>query len=185
MAYIFAPDVIHAAGLTGVGLPVPQCFAAVLDALDQRYPNCIDRTQPWLFNNAGGAMIEMKLLYCSNTEYVMLFGTPVGTGGHSGRHLAEFHDTILDGETWYFSAGELERTVYKAGDRIFMGKGESIGFNVPDHAWGLEYARGAMPLLLPFGMADSLFSTLDFKTVARTLLSYSELTLKSLRRPTI
>jgi len=185
MACIFDPDTVHAAGLKGVGLPLRQCFAAVIDALVERYPNRIDRTQPWLFNNAGGAMIEMKLLYCSNTEYLMLFGTPVGTGGHSGRHLAEFHDTILDGETWYFSAGELDRTVYKAGGRIFMSKGESIGFNVPDHVWGLEYARGAMPLLLPFGMADSLFSTLDFRTVARTLLSYIDLTLKARRRPAI
>jgi len=33
----------------------------------------------------------------------------------------------------------------------------------------LEYARGWIPLMTPFGLADALISTLEFPTVSRTV----------------
>lgn len=53
---------------------------------------------------------------------------------------------------------------------------------IPDHVWMLEYARGMLPLSLPFGLADSLLSTLDFKTVVRTLAVYVSLTTRRLSK---
>ncbi|MBW4618724.1 MAG: hypothetical protein KME17_04970 [Cyanosarcina radialis HA8281-LM2] len=44
----------------------------------------------------------------------------------------------------------------------------------------MEYARGAISLMLPFGFADPIFSTLDFKTVLPTLWIYRKLGLKEL-----
>lgn len=37
-----------------------------------------------MFVNAGGWMGSMCLLHASLTEYLLLFGTAVDTGGHSG-----------------------------------------------------------------------------------------------------
>lgn len=178
--YIFDPDVIHEIASKSIGLPYAQMFESIIEAVSARYPGEIDNSQPWIFSNAGGAMIQVKFLYASTKEYLMLFGTPVGTEGHSGRHLAEFYDTVLDGEAWYYHEGQFVRDVYKTGDRIFVGKGQSAGMHIPDHVWMIEYARGALPLLLPFGLADSLFSTLDFKTVARTLAIYISLSTRRL-----
>ena len=178
--YVFDPDEIHQAAMCGIGLTHAEMFAAVIAALEARYPGRIDARQAWIYSNAGGAMIQMKMLYASAREYILLFGTPVGTEGHSGRHRVEFYDTVLDGEAWYYSEGQFTRDEYRAGDRIFVARGHSAGMHIPDHVWMLEYARGALPTLLPFGLADSLLSTLDFRTVRRTIGVYLSL---ALRRP--
>lgn len=54
-----------------------------------RYPGHIlrDEDLQWVFVNAGGWMGAMCLLHASLTEYLLLFGTAVDTGGHSGEQL--------------------------------------------------------------------------------------------------
>jgi C-8 sterol isomerase len=181
--YRFDPQIIHAIAAQHIGLPRHEMLDRIGDALAARYPGAISQDMPWVFNNAGGAMIQVKFLYASLNEYILLFGTPVGTEGHSGRHPAEFYDTVLDGEALYYREGELERTVYGTGDRIFVGRGQGAGFRIPDRVWMIEYARGALGLLLPFGLADSLSSTLDFRTVRQTVAIYRRLLVRAYRRP--
>src|SRR5437660_7670836 len=181
-SYVFDPQVIHEISLKHLGEPLEQMFANITAELSERYPGTIDDSQPWIFNNAGGVMLEMKLLYASPKEYIMLWGTPIGSEGHTGRHLAEFYDTVLDGEAWYYSEGQFIRDEYKPGDHIFLGKGQSAGMHYPDHVWMVEYARGILPTLLPFGLADALSSTLDFKTALQTVQIYFSLLARSLSK---
>jgi len=55
---------------------------------------------------ARSAMGQMSLLYGSLSEYVIVFGTPIGTEGHSGRYRSEVWDCMIAGETWCYQEGE-------------------------------------------------------------------------------
>jgi len=175
MEYLFDPDVLHECALAGIGKPKPAMFDAIADAVEDRYPGRIDRSQPWLYSIAGGAMIQMKLYYASVFEYLMIWGTPIGSEGHSGRHAVGFWDTVIDGETWYYAEGQFEKRVYRPGDRIWVGPGQARAMNFTDGVWAVEYARGPLPLSVPFGIADEILSTLDFKTAGLTLGMYMNL----------
>jgi len=175
MDYLFDPDVIHACALAGVGKPKPAMFDAVADAMEDAYPGRIDRSQPWIYSIAGGAMIQMKLYYASLFEYLMIWGTPIGSEGHSGRHAVGFWDTVLDGETWYYAEGQFEKRIYRPRDRIYVGPGQARAMNFTDGVWAVEYARGPIPLSVPFGIADELLSTLDLATVGETFGVYMSL----------
>ncbi|MCD6498763.1 MAG: hypothetical protein J7M25_10765 [Deltaproteobacteria bacterium] len=175
MRYVFDPQVIHECSLKGLGLPKPEMFDAIADAFEEAYPGRINRTQPWIYSIAGGAMIQMKIYFASTMEYLIIWGTPIGSEGHSGRHAVAFWDTVIDGKMWYYAEGQFEKKVYKPGDRVFVGKGQARAMNFTDGVWAVEYARGPIPLSLPFGLADELFSTLDFATAAQTVGGYMEL----------
>jgi len=53
-------------------------------------------------------------------------------------------------------------------------RGHSQAYRMPEKCWALEYARGWIPLMLPFGIADTIFSTLDFYTLGRTFYIYGK-----------
>lgn len=143
----------------------------------------------WVFNNAGGAMGAMYIIHASVTEYLIIFGTPLGTEGHSGLHTADDYFHILQGEQWVFEPGEFTKTVYAPGDVNLMKRGVARQYKMHEGCWALEYARGEIvlstlsfikltnacaafsgwiPLMLPFGYADALSSTLDYVTLYRT-----------------
>ena len=180
--YIFDPDVVHECALACLGKPKPAMFDAFADALALRHPDLLDRGQPWIYSIAGGAMIQMKLYYASLTEYIMIWGTPIGSEGHSGRHFTGFWDTVIDGETWYYGEGQFEKSIYKPGDRIYVGPGQARAMNFTDGVWAVEYARGLLPLSVPFGIADELMSCLDWVTATQTVSLYTDLMFQNLAR---
>jgi C-8 sterol isomerase len=181
--YLFDPDVVHECALAGLGRPKPEMFEAIAHELSASYPGRIDRSQPWIYSNAGGAMIQMKLYYASIVEYLMIWGTPIGSAGHSGRHAVGFWDTVIDGEAWYYGEGQFEKRVYRPGERSYVGPNQARAMNFTDGVWALEYARGPLPLSVPFGIADELLSTLDFATAGQTLSIYLSLVGRHWQQP--
>lgn len=75
------------ATLGAVGLDHELAFSKIIVELRKKHPGHIlaDEDLQWVFVNAGGWMGSMCLLHASLTEYVLLFGTAVDTGGHSGK----------------------------------------------------------------------------------------------------
>jgi C-8 sterol isomerase len=182
MAHVFDPDELHAIVKPTIGQPIGTIVAQLKERLAQRYPGHVRGDLPWVFNNAGGAMGSMLVLHASVTEYLIIFGTPIGTEGHTGRFWADDYFYILDGEQWAYQPGDLEREVYRPGEMHHLRRGTAQGYKIPDRCWALEYARGVIPLMLPFGVADSLTSTLDVPTLARTFAIYGRAAIGELRR---
>lgn len=183
MGFLFDPDTLQACVNEGVGHPREEAMDRITAALHRTYGDHIDPgPRRWIMNNAGGAMGQMTLLHCSLTEYLIFFGTPIGTEGHSGRYATDVYDWVFDGEMWCYLENETERTVFGPGSQAHLGPDAIKGYRIPDHAWMLEYARGPIATMLPFGLADTVVSTLDFKTLGRTLAGYTAKTLGSLRR---
>tara|TARA_B100001750_G_scaffold182946_1_gene151646 strand:+ start:869 stop:1432 length:564 start_codon:yes stop_codon:yes gene_type:complete len=184
MGFVFDPTVLGRCAAEGMNQDSTEAACdAVVRALKREYPKHIDDgPRRWIMNNAGGAMGQLTFLHGSITEYVILFGSPIGTEGHSGRYATEVYDWVFRGEMWCYLEGETERTTYGPGSTAYLGNDEVKGYRIPDHAWMLEYSRGPIPSMLPFGLADTMLSTLDVKTVGRTMVGYGKKVVGSLSR---
>ena len=184
MGYIFEPEILHDVARRAIGKPLDRMIEQIAAELSDRYPGHIlaPRDREWIFNVAGGAMGQMMVLHSSITEYVMIFGTPIGTEGFSGRFTAEDHFMILEGEQWCFREGGMEKEIYRPGDRNVLPRGAAKGYRMPDKCFALEYARGFIPGMLPFGLADAFSSTLDTPSVARTFKVYAKAVVGNLAR---
>ncbi len=73
---------------------------------------------------------------------------------------------------WCYTLGEFERCVYQPGEVAYLAKSAAKGYRIPDHVWMLEYARGPIALMLPFGLVDTVLSTLDYGVIAQTIWHY-------------
>jgi C-8 sterol isomerase len=180
--YVFDPEVVHECAMKCLGQQKPKMFDVFAKELDKRYPNVLDFDQPWIYSIAGGAMIQMKLYYASISEYIMIWGTPIGSDGHSGRHFTGFWDTVIDGEMWYFGEGQFDKSVYRQGDRVYVGPGQARAMNFKNGVYAVEYARGFIPYSVPFGVADELLSCFDWVTAAQTLSLYTDLVTQNIGR---
>lgn len=140
----------------------------IVDELNEKHPQHINLDEEWVFNNAGGAMGAMYIIHASFTEYLIIFGSAVGTEGHSGRHTADDYFHILSGTQLAYVPGEYEPEVYPPGSIHHLRRGTVKQYKMPDRCFALEYARGWIPPMLFFGFADGLSSTLDFPTLWRT-----------------
>jgi C-8 sterol isomerase len=184
LGHVFDPDVL--CGVAREALASPMELDARVEhiraELARRYPGHVRKRVDWIFNAAGGALGQMCVMHASLTEYVIVFGSPIGTEGYSGRFASDDYFIILEGEQWAFSEGELEKRVYRAGDMHHLRRGTACGYKMPDRCYALEYARGFIPQMLPFGFADTFTSTLDPVPLVRTVGVYTRAVLGQLVR---
>jgi C-8 sterol isomerase len=184
VGYIFDPKTLHEVAKRAVaaGGSLPDKVAMLRTELSAAYPGHVRLEDEWVFNIAGGALGQMTLLHASLTEYVIVFGSPIGTEGYSGRFFADDYFVILEGEQWAYSEGDVTRQVFRPGDLHHLPRGHARGYRIPDRCFALEYARGLIPTMLPFGLADSFTSTLDPQPVLKTMRLYTRAVVGELLR---
>ena len=184
MVSIFDPNHLQEVTNRHTEMPLQLAFDGITEELAAAYPGHI-RTEPrrWVLNNAGGAMGQICLIHASLSEYILFFGTPIGTEGHSGRYPTRVWDFMIKGEVWTYVEGTFERSVSKPGiNAMDLKRGVAKGYRAFEDTWMLEYARGPIPLMLPFGLWDTLFGTLDFVTLGKTVWQFGEMAVKQLSK---
>ncbi|EMF11494.1 ERG2 and sigma1 receptor-like protein [Sphaerulina musiva SO2202] len=173
--YIFNPPQLHKIALSAIDQHGNNTQAIVSDIISQL--SAIDSIKPhlnfqeeWIFNNAGGAMGAMYIIHASITEYLIIFGTSIGTEGHTGRHTADDYFHILTGTQLAYdpSTNPYEPEIYSPGSVHHLRRGEVKQYKMESSCFALEYARGWIPPMMGFGYADTFSSTLDFGTLWRT-----------------
>jgi C-8 sterol isomerase len=170
--YIFDKEHLHDLAKRSVAANGDDTRGIVRDIvteLREKYPGHISQTEDWFFNNAGGAMGGMFIIHASITEYIIIFGTAIGTEGHTGRHTADDYFHILSGEQHAYALGDYEPEIYRAGDMHHLRRNTIKQYRMPDGCFALEYARGWIPPMMFFGLGDLLTSTLDLPTLWHTV----------------
>ncbi len=182
MAYIFEPDLLQEICKQHLDLPLQQKFEAISDVLEKRCPGRVPAKKRWIFNVAGGTMGMLTILYGSMSEYLIFFGSPIPAGGYSGRYWADIYDVVLAGEMRCYTQGQFEQAIYGPGDMAFLRRGTDKGYRIRSDTWMLEYARGFIPQMLPFGLLCSTITTLDFRSTRHQLWDYGRILVKELLR---
>ncbi|XP_049649702.1 uncharacterized protein LOC126035300 isoform X3 [Accipiter gentilis] len=112
--YEFTPAEIAQLARHHAGLDHELAFSKIIVELRKKHPGHIlpDEDLQWVFVNAGRWMGSMCLLHASLTEYVLLFGTAVHTGGHSGRYWADISNTVISGTFQQWKEGTTRSEIY-------------------------------------------------------------------------
>jgi len=181
MGHIFDPEKLHAIARSAVGLSHQEMQRHVVDALDREWPGHIDTSPRWMFNMTAGATGMMGLLHASLSEYLILFGSAIGTEGFSGRYRMHVWDAMISGEMWtYTESAFRDRVIHRPGDMALLERGDAKAYRICENSWMLEYGRGIIPAAMPLGLADAVLGALDGTTVVKTLHSYGRLVVKEL-----
>ena len=181
--YLLSPEELKQTVGLYKDLPLAEALPAIHAELKRRHPGRMAESFRFLINDAGGALGQVAILYASTKEYLIFFGSPIGMGGFSGRYPhAEFYDIMIDGEMHAYLEGETERHVYRPGDMAVLPRGIAKGYRIPDHGWMLEYSRGNMIELFPFGViAPAMFLTLDWTAGWAQINDFAKLVIQNAR----
>src|SRR5690348_7814623 len=186
--YRIDPDVlariaVEVVGETGDSADVT---GRAVELLSAEYPDLVDSTPGrWVGSKAGGILGKVRFLYFSPREYVVIFGSPTGTQGFSGRYKhVEIHKFLLAGriDSYDIESDDTVAMTLLPGETTCLEKGRARGLTIAPGSWHIEYGRGAVATTLPFAMIDTLLVSLEFESVRRSTVEFAKLVGRRFRR---
>lgn len=189
MTYKIDPSVLHGVAKQVAGLPLGggALITRAVELLNDEYPDLIDSAPGrWVGSKAGGILGKVRFLYFSPREYIVIFGTPTGTQGFSGRYKhVDVHKFLIAGRIDSYDLesddpGPLPPLL--PGDRTCLERGHARGLTIHPGSWHIEYGRGAVATTLPFAMVDTLLVSLEIESVRRSTVEFARLVRRRLRR---
>jgi len=188
MSYRFEPDLLHEVAKQVADLPLEngELITRAIQLLAADYPGYIDPTPGrWVGSKAGGILGKVCFLYFSPREYIVIFGSPTGTQGFSGRYKqVEIHKFLLAGriDSYDLETDETKPMTLMPGEHACLEKGRARGLTIHPGSWHIEYGRGAVVTTLPFAMVDTLLMSLEIESVRRSAVEFIRLLGRRLRR---
>jgi hypothetical protein len=188
MPYKIDPDVLHTVAKEVAGLPLVggQLITRATELLADAYPDLIDPAPGrWVGSKAGGILGKVRFLYFSPREYIVIFGSPTGTQGFSGRYKhVDVHKFLMAGRIdWYdVESDDISAKTLLPGEHAHMERGQAQGLTIHPGSFHIEYGRGAVATTLPFAMVDTLLVSLELESVRRSAVEFTKLVTKRIRR---
>lgn len=181
MRYKIDPDVVHDIARQVVGLSAEgdELSSRAIGLLADAYPDLIDATPGrWVGSRAGGILGKVRFVYFSPREYLVIFGSPTGTQGFSGRYKrVQIHKFLLAGriDSYDLESDDNTAMTLLPGERTCLERGEARGMTIHPGSWHIEYGRGAVVTTLPFAMVDTLLVSLELESVRRSTVEFARL----------
>jgi hypothetical protein len=188
MSYKIDADVLHDIAKQVVDLPLEsgELLTRAAQLLADEYPDLIDGTPGrWVGSKAGGILGKVRFLYFSPREYIVIFGSPTGTQGFSGRYKhVEIHKFLIAGQidSYDLESDDTAAMTLRPGEHTCLEKGHARGLTIHPGSWHIEYGRGAVVTTLPFAMVDTLFLSLELESVRRSTVEFTKLLSRRFRR---
>lgn len=187
MTYLIDPAVLHrvAKQVVGTSLDNSELVTRTVELLADEYPDLIDAAPGrWVGSKAGGILGKVRLLYFSPREYIVIFGSPTGTQGFSGRYKrVEIHKFLIAGriDSYDLESDDTTAMTLLPGEHTCLEKGRARGLTIEPNSWHIEYGRGAVATTLPFAMVDTLLVSLEFESVRRSTVEFARLVRRRFR----
>ncbi len=188
MSYKIDPDSLHTIAKQVVGLPLDEgeLITRAIHLLADEYPDLVDPTPGrWVGSKAGGILGKVRFLYFSPREYMVIFGSPTGTQGFSGRYKrVEIHKYLMAGriDSYDLETDDTKPMTLLPGEHTCLEKGHARGLTIHPGSWHIEYGRGAVVTTLPFAMVDTLLVSLELESVRRSTVEFAKLVARRRRR---
>ncbi len=186
MMYKIDPDVLHKVARQVLGLDGGELITRAIELLAEEYPALIDPTPGrWVGSKAGGILGKVRVLYFSPREYVVIFGSPTGTQGFSGRYKhVDIHKFLIAGriDSYDLESDDTTAMTLRPGEHTCLEKGRARGLTIAPGSWHIENGRGAVATTLPVAMVDTLLVSLEFESVRRSTVEFGRLIRRRLRR---